>query len=126
MFAEKPYWRPDYADDISNLLTQIPELFERVKRFVTQNENEAFMKGSINTYRQIYLTECNCGGTGTLTMEETELVLQKDYNSLERNQKKTRNLSEAITYLFGESLYVDALNHEFDIDLAKTLNGIVN
>ncbi|KAF2895358.1 hypothetical protein ILUMI_10812 [Ignelater luminosus] len=125
-FVEQPHWRPTYAAGIRELLTEIPQLFERVKTYVIDNEHEDFMKGFVDAYRNLYLTECNRGeNTGTLTVAETELALRESNNSLEKNQSKTLNLSQAVSYLFGESLYVETLRHEFNIDLAKKLNEII-
>jgi hypothetical protein len=109
-FANRPYWRPSYAVTVEILLEQIPFLFDRVKRFLKDPENDDFVAGFVNIYRSHYITECNRGeNTGTQTFEETEIALT---TSLEhRDYQKTRNLSSAISHIFQDSLVVERPPH---------------
>lgn len=123
-YVEIPFWKPDYAGGISGLLNDIPTYFEHVKKFVKDPRNDEFVKGFFTYHRLLYLTECNNGeNTGTKTLESTETALSGNYCS--RNNKKTQNLSNALNYLFGDSLLVESLNHEFNVELAKKLNKLI-
>jgi fido (protein-threonine AMPylation protein) len=123
-FENHPYWRPPYAVTVEILLEQIPFLFDRVKRFLKDPQNDDYVAGFVEFYRSYYITECNRGeNTGTQTFEDTEVALT---TALEhRDYQKTRNFSSAISHIFQDSLVVEQLQHQFTPSLAKKIDGLI-
>ncbi|XP_063905130.1 uncharacterized protein LOC135124175 isoform X1 [Zophobas morio] len=128
VYEERPFWRTRYADSITTLLNQIPVSFQKVKDFCQKPENLDYVKGFVDAYRAKYITECNRGEkTGTQTLEDTEEALRATHTLSPggRNAKKTQNLSNAIAFIFHDSLIVEDLHHEFTPKLAREINKLI-
>jgi fido (protein-threonine AMPylation protein) len=123
-YVEKPYWCTEYATPTSYQLEEIPELLKRILKFVRNPSNLEFLEGYLKELKYIYLTECNRGeNTGTKTIADTRDALETTNPT--RVQRKTRNLSDAITHVFGSSTFVAKLSVEFNVALVKRVNYFI-
>ncbi|GJQ69240.1 hypothetical protein Trydic_g6389 [Trypoxylus dichotomus] len=123
IYEEKPHWRPFYAEEINVLLTEIPAYLDQVKRFVSNEFNKEFTQGFLEEYRNIYIAEI-CSGENRLICEIKEGLLQTQHLNY-RNAMKIKNLSEAITYAFGEKFCAEDGTPSFTVEFAKELNKII-
>src|SRR6266550_4283031 len=99
VYEEKPFWRPQHADDTTHLLEKIITYSETTKTFICDPSNELFVRGFNNVFRYIYLKECIRGENNrNQTLMETETILQHNHRR-NRNDFKTHNLSRAFNSL---------------------------
>ncbi|GJQ69238.1 hypothetical protein Trydic_g6387 [Trypoxylus dichotomus] len=110
--ALAPYWRPEYAKDISGLLPAIRQYFEEIKEFIRNPENEEIVRSFIDSHRNRFVTEEN----------RYDVFPAQDVANMEFRRL---NIATAVNFAFGNDLERADTTIELNPALAMTLLGVI-
>ncbi|GJQ69239.1 hypothetical protein Trydic_g6388 [Trypoxylus dichotomus] len=111
---EHPDWRTSFADGISSLLPKIERYNKDIREFAADPKNAQDMQEFLEEHRTRFIEEYN-------RRPPVQIENLRD-NQVRKLQRKRQNITEAIEYLFGESIITNELRVSFDLELAITLH----